>query len=298
MTFKKVAVIGFGEAGPVFAEGFKKNGIEQVSAFDILIDDESSRPKQEKKARAIGVEAAYTRSDAVAGAELILSTVTADRAVEAAVQVAPFLQAGQIYLDINSSSPRQKKEAAAAVTSAGAVFVEGVAMDTVPLKGFQTPLLLAGPEVDNLAEKLVALTMVAEAVGPDYGQACSVKLIRSVIIKGLEALFAESMTAAGKIGVQDRVIDTLYVTFPGLDWRKVAGYHLSRLAVHGRRRAAEMRASAETIGDIGVDPIMAKAIAERHQWGVDLGLAEVFDESAEPTIDDFIVAVKKTGAFE
>lgn len=296
MTFKAIAIIGFGEAGPVFAEGFVKTGATSARAFDIAYDG-GSRARFDAKAAPIGVAMCETRTEAVEGAELIISTVTADQTEAAAAQVAPFIKPGQIYLDLNSASPQQKKGGAERIHAHGGLYVEGVAMDTIPLKGFRVPLLLAGPHAAAIAPRLVAHGMVAEAVGTEFGAACSIKLIRSVIIKGLEALFAEAMTAGAKLGVEERIVDTLYETFPGLDWRPVIGYHLSRLAIHGKRRAAELRESALTIESLWVAPMMATAIAERQQWGVDIGLREAFHQAGdEPTIADFTAALKAVGA--
>ena len=46
--------------------------------------------------------------------------------------------------------------------------------------------------------------------------------IRSVVVKGIEALLLESLTAAEKAGVRERIVDSISQTFPGLDWRETA----------------------------------------------------------------------------
>ena len=295
MHITKIAVIGFGEAGPVFARGFREAGVPVAAAFDIANTAQTRSEFMDKGEQAL-TEVCAERAAAVREATLVVSTVTADQTATAAEQVAPFLKPGQVYLDLNSASPQQKKAAAMAIEAAGASFVEGVAMDTIPLKGFEVPLLLAGPRAIEIAGVLTDYGMVAEAVGQEVGAACSIKLIRSVIIKGLEALFAEAMAAGAKLGVEDRIVDTLYETFPGLDWRTVAGYHLSRLAIHGKRRAAEMRESAATLQALGIEPIMATAVAARHQWGVDVGLKDRFTSASDaPSVADFVNALPASG---
>lgn len=296
--FTAVAVIGFGEAGPVFARGMLSTGAERIAAYDILSDDQASAPTIATRCREAGAKCASTIGDALSGAELVISTVTADQTTAAAVKAAKFLTPGQYYLDLNSTSPRQKRLSAEAVHRAGAKFVEGVAMDTVPNYGHRVPLLLAGPWAAEVLPRLLAHDMKAEVAGPEFGQACSVKLLRSILIKGLEALFAESMAAAGQLGIQQRIIDTLYVTYPGLDWNRLAGYHLSRIAIHGRRRAAEMEASAETVQDLGIEPIMASAIARRHAWAANAGLRAVYTESTAPTVGDYLQALAEAGVSE
>ncbi len=111
MAYDKVAVIGFGEAGRIFAEGFLVAGIARVSAYDILWDAPAGARDLRSKAAALGVEAAADVAAAVAGADLVLSTVTADQTVAAAERAAPHLGRGQVYLDLNSTSPRHKARA-------------------------------------------------------------------------------------------------------------------------------------------------------------------------------------------
>ncbi|MEQ8707677.1 MAG: DUF1932 domain-containing protein [Rhodospirillales bacterium] len=292
MTFNSIAIIGFGEAGPAFARGFRNSGTGIARAFDIAYGTGSpSDAVFEARAKASGTELKRDRADAVRGAELIICTVTADLAEVAAEQVAPSLRPGQIYFDLNSCAPARKKAIAAVVTKAGASFVEGVAMDTVPKMGFQVPLLLAGPDAAGILDRLTAHGMVAEVAGPELGQASSVKLLRSVLIKGMEALFAESVAAATVIGVQDQIIGSLAKTYPGLDWHEIAGYQISRLAIHGKRRAAEMRESADTVRSLGIEPLMATAIAERQQWAADIDLKAHYMENPAETIENYKAAL-------
>jgi len=294
MGFDRIAIIGFGEAGPAFAQGFLANGAGEVRAYDLLIDDPKTRDAQRARTEAMGVIAAASNADAVRGADLVVSTVTADQAVAAARASAAAIDAGAIYLDLNSTSPRAKGEAAAAIAYRGAHYLDAVAMDTVPRHGYRVPLLLAGPKAQALTPAFAALGLNLEVVGDRIGQACAIKLIRSVLIKGLEAIFAEAMLAAGEAGVVDRVLASLDVTLPGLNWPEVAGYSVSRLAIHGKRRAAEMEAAAETLAGLGITPIMAKAIAMRERWADEAGLSQVFDAAREhPSVADFLAAVAR-----
>ena len=295
MRIKTAAVIGFGEAGPVFASGLLKAGLARVSAYDVLMDDPVHAPGQRTKTEALGVEAAADTAAAVDGADLILSTVTADQTVRAAQAAAPHLRIGQTYLDLNSTSPKIKAVAAAAVEASGAAFVEGAAMDTVPNFGAQVPILVAGPTAAALAERLNQLGMRLDVAGDEFGAASTAKMLRSVLIKGFAALFAESMQAAGKLGLQQRVIASLGVTFPGLDWEQVIGYYLGRSALHARRQAAEMRDAAETVADLGVDPLMTVATAKRLQKAADLELVRSYRPGASPSVEDYLRAIDSAG---
>jgi 3-hydroxyisobutyrate dehydrogenase-like beta-hydroxyacid dehydrogenase len=296
-VFESAAVIGFGEAGPVFARGLLESGVPLVRAYDQLIENPGSAATLRHRCETAGVECAGSPGEAVRGAALVLSTVTADQAVTAALAAASHLAPGQVYLDLNSCSPRAKRACAEAVHAAGAVFVEAVAMDTVPNHGHRVPLLLAGPHAHEVLPRLLAHGFVAEVAGTEWGQASSIKLLRSILIKGLEALFAESMAAAGRLGIEQRVVDSLYITYPGLDWYRLAGYHLSRIAIHGKRRASEMEESAETVEDLGITPIMARAIASRHAWAAQAGLRAAYPDVKEPTIAHFLEALRASGVY-
>ena len=110
------------------------------------------------------------------------------------------------------------------------------------------------------AEKLLReLGFVAETVSSDLGVASAIKLCRSVIIKGLESLVVESFTAARSLGVERQVLASLQETYPQFDWEKQGDYLFSRVIQHGKRRAEEMRASAQMIDATGVGGTMAAA---------------------------------------
>lgn len=179
------------------------------------------------------------------------------------------------------------------VSEKGALFTEGVAMDTVPAKGIQVPILLCGPESSALSELLNNLGFNTRSVSSALGAASSTKLLRSVLIKGMEALFAESMEAAGSVDLHDEVIASLQATYPGMDWQQVAGYQLSRASLHAQRRAAEMREAQDLVQRLGVDPIMTKAIVERQQNLSDREVARHYETNSESSVTNFIAAVCK-----
>ena len=281
-----VAVIGFGEAGPVFARAFAENGAE-VRAFDVAA---AGAPEAFRARTSPGIRLCEDRADAVRGADVVLSTVTAVNAEAAASELSGLLREGQVYVDLNSCGPDAKRAVAARVGPA--VFVEAVAMDTVPVRGAGVPVLLSGPDAAAAEPRLRALGLAAEAIGPEIGMASTVKLCRSVVIKGMEAVFAEAVLAAGAAGVEDRVIGSLDATFPGVDWTATAAYLVSRLAIHGARRAGEMDEASRLLDALGVTPLVTGAVAERHRWAAASGLSKRYASTREggPTLADFLLA--------
>ena len=182
-----------------------------------------------------------------------------------------------MFLDLNSASPGTKQRAAAPIDAAGAHYVEAGVMTSVPPYGIRVPMLLGGVAARELAVVLTDWGMDAKPVSEKMGVASAIKMCRSVMIKGLEALVIESYTTARAYGVEDHVLPTLPRPFPSIDWNKQGAYFFSRVVQHGKRRAEEMREAANTVREAGFEPFMAAAIADKQHWVADQAAAGVFE---------------------
>jgi 3-hydroxyisobutyrate dehydrogenase-like beta-hydroxyacid dehydrogenase len=241
-----------------------------VAAYDILFDTPASQDALRAKAAKLKVRAADTAEAAVAGADLIISAVTAGSSGSVAAQAAKALRAGQVFLDINSVSPATKRANAELVEACGADYVEAAVMAPVPPQRLKVPMLLGGRRAEPVAQALRVLGMNATAIADHIGVASAVKMCRSIMIKGIEALTVECMLAARRFGAEKEVLASLHGTYPGMGWLDaLPDYLVSRVAEHGRRRAAEMREVALTLGDVDLEPVMALAIAARQDWLID-----------------------------
>ncbi|MBI2750412.1 MAG: NAD(P)-dependent oxidoreductase [Burkholderiales bacterium] len=269
-----IAFIGFGEAGQTISRGFLGEGSRSIRTYDILFDDPANRGELKRTAEALGVAVAASHVDAVREADLVFLAVTASSSLEAAQSCIPGLGKKQLLLDINSVSPQRKKQTEALVAPTAAAYVDVAVMAPVAPYQHKVPCLIGGPGAEEFLPRARALGMTVEFVSGEVGPASAIKMFRSIMIKGLEALMLESMLAASEYQVEDRVLASLKETFPSLDWNRLAGYLIERVVTHGRRRAAEMREVAETLEGIGIEPIMAAASAARQQWLADLGVKE------------------------
>jgi 3-hydroxyisobutyrate dehydrogenase-like beta-hydroxyacid dehydrogenase len=265
---ERIALIGFGEVGTAFAKGFLAAGCT-VATYDILFDNSAAGAALREAARAMGVEAAPSFAAAAAGARVVISAVTATSAIDVARDAGRELRPGQFFLDINSVSPGTKRADADAVAPSGADYVEAAVMAPVAPYGLKVPIYLGGLRAADLAAILVPLGMAMQPVAEKIGEASAIKMCRSVMIKGIEALAVECFTTARRYGVEDKIVASLNETFKPLDWEKLAGYLIERVVQHGRRRAAEMREAAETVAAAGLDPLMTSATALRQDWLAD-----------------------------
>jgi 3-hydroxyisobutyrate dehydrogenase-like beta-hydroxyacid dehydrogenase len=258
----RLGFIGFGEAGEAFATGWGQEIASLARAYDEKCDVPGSAGQLQERASRCGVMLVRDRAAALAGTDAVFCLVTADRAVLAAEQAAPFLQAGAFWFDGNSCSPGAKRRAAEIIEAAGGRYVDVAIMAPVYPKLHRTPLLIGGPHARAALPVLLGLGMEAKLEGEVVGDASAIKMIRSVMIKGMEALTAECLLAARRAGIEDRVLSSLVASNPNIDWPQQAAYNLERMILHGRRRAAEMREVAATLQELGLPNGLASATAD------------------------------------
>ena len=285
----RIAIIGYGEVGSIFARDLRAAGVTEIVAFDPAFADPDS--KASRNAGQAGQAPAYSPLEAVREADLVIVAVTAGSDLDAMRSIAAGLGHSPFVLDVNSVSPGTKREAAAIVEAAGGRYVEAAVMTSVPPKGLRSPMLLGGPHATPFAASMAACDMVLTVFSEEIGRASSVKMCRSVMIKGLEALTTECLLAARRYGVEKEVLASLSDTLPHPDWRGLARYVISRPLIHGRRRAEEMREVARTVAEAGVPPILSGPIAERQDWSADRGARLSPQELATEDLDTLLDAV-------
>lgn len=249
----KIGFLGYGEAARAFHDGLSRPAL----AHDVLLDRDDG-----------AMRAAMTANGAtpvpIAGlgdADWVFSAVTADQSLLAVESLLPHLRQGQVLIDINSVSPGRKRDTAAAVEAAGAHYLDMAVMAPVHPKKHATPVLLAGEPAERLLPQLQALGFSASVVGPEPGAATAIKMVRSLFVKGLEAITVETLLAAQASGCFSEIYASLSASFPGLDWARFADYQFERTTRHGHRRAAEMRESGATLDALGLQGGLAREIA-------------------------------------
>jgi 3-hydroxyisobutyrate dehydrogenase-like beta-hydroxyacid dehydrogenase len=282
MKIHNIGLIGYGEVGKTFSAGLKdKPGVASTGAWDLKFAVPGTRDAELLHAQAAGVTAHSSMQALCEASDLVISAVTASNTFAVADEAALYIRPGSIFLDLNSASPGTKAKAAALIDARGAHYVEAGVMTSVPPYGIRVPMLLGGAQAAPLAALLSTWDMDAKAVSEKLGVASAIKMCRSVMIKGLEALVIESYATARQYGVEDYVLPTLTETFPSIDWQKQGAYFFSRVVQHGKRRAEEMREAANTVKEAGFDPFMSSAIADKQQWVAEQAKAGVFEGLAK-----------------
>lgn len=244
----RVAVIGLGEAGGAIAADLAALPVD-VSCWDPAVDEPPP-----------GAKAAPDARRAAAGADAVLSVNSASVALEVARDLAPSLERGQLYADLNTSAPSLKTELAALLRPTGALFADVALMAPVPGNGLRTPCLVSGAGAERYAELLGPVGMPVQVVGAEPGVAAERKLLRSVFMKGIAAAAIESLAAASAAGCEEwlhgELAQVLDEADPALLERLLSG---SRR--HALRREQEMQAAVQMLSELGVQPRVSRAAA-------------------------------------
>jgi 3-hydroxyisobutyrate dehydrogenase len=270
------AFIGFGEAGSAVSESLRSKGVERIATYDILFDDAAAGRPLRERAAALGVEACDSVADAVKGADIVFSAVVCKSSLPAAEAAVKHLAPEQYYVDFNSISPGLKRRVAAAIAPSGARFVEASVMSNVPGYGHRVPMLLGGGAARDFMALVAPLDFNVTFVQAEVGLASATKMVRSVMMKGMEALYLECMRAASHFGIEQDVLDSVDESIAGRNWTENCDRVMPRTVIHARRRADEMAQVAETLREIDIDPLMAEATERSLRWCSTLGLKDVY----------------------
>ncbi|MDO7836741.1 DUF1932 domain-containing protein [Sphingobium sp. HBC34] len=271
---QEVGLIGFGEAGSTFA--LAGDWAAAAHVYDAKTDGATTRDAMLAAYAQAGVLPARFMEDALDGVDLVLSLVTADQALAVAEAAAALMTPGALFCDMNSVAPQTKQAAARAIEAAGGHYVDGAVMAPVDPARLNVPLLLSGEKAQLAEARLRALGFARmRVVGADVGRASSIKMIRSVMVKGIEALTAECVLAAAQADVLDEVLASLDASEKAQPWDARADYNLDRMLVHGTRRAAEMEEVVRTLEGLGTGAAMTRGTVARQRAIGALGVKAV-----------------------
>ena len=241
----------------------------KIAAFDIkTLASGSLRHRKEADYLTCGVTGCNTPSEMLRQSDVIFSLVTADQSLAAASSASMADMNGKLFFDSNSSAPQSKEAARYVVEGAGGRYVDVAVIEPVHPKLHRVPVLICGPHVGEAKATMDALGMNVEVVDGPVGRASAIKLTRSIIVKGIEALTAEMLVVARTLDVSDAVMKSLDAAYPGFDWHTRAAYCLDRMMIHGERRASEMQEAAKMVDALGLPSAMSSAMAT---WQAEVG---------------------------
>lgn len=258
---KNIAIIGYGEAGSNMAEGLSGAGAA-VSAYDLKFAEPEPFARMQAHAARHGVRLAEGPADCVSGADIVFALVETSSMDDSARSVAPHVVQGQVYVDMNSAGPGAKGRVAAIIDETAAAMADGAVMADVPPTKHQTPILTSGPGAAAFSALAQSLDMRVELMEGAVGDASAIKMLRSVLMKGISSLILEFGLAAEQFGATEDVLRSVGDSI-GMDLVTYADRAGARQLQHAGRRAHEMKEVAITLKEAGVEPLMSAACAEQ-----------------------------------
>jgi 3-hydroxyisobutyrate dehydrogenase-like beta-hydroxyacid dehydrogenase len=205
-----------------------------------------------------GVEAAADAAAAAAGADVVVSVNAAAVALEVAETVAPVLEPGRLFADLNTAAPALKRAVATLIEARRARFADVALLRAVPDWGIGTPALVSGSGGADFAATFGHLGMPVIQVGAHAGDAAAAKLARSVFMKGLAASVGEALAAAERLGCEEWLRRDIEATLTGADARLLRRL-IEGSRVHAARRVEEMAAAVAMLDELGIEPRTAAA---------------------------------------
>ena len=263
-----IGFIGFGEVGSAMAKGFAAQGLV-LRAYDIKVHESEGPELLRKRATDSSTTICESPEEMIPPCDVVFSAVVTSNTLQAGTAAAPHMRHGQLFVDLNSAAPAVKRNVQQAVEKRGARYVDAGVMAAVPVTQHRVHMLLAGEAAVDLSELMAPYGMNLEVLSRTVGDAAATKMFQSILIKGTEALLLECLMAASRHGVERHVLESMSRTTPGLDWVARANYMLSRTARHGARRAAEMDEVVHTLTDMGIEPMVARGVAQRLHWAAE-----------------------------
>jgi 3-hydroxyisobutyrate dehydrogenase-like beta-hydroxyacid dehydrogenase len=272
----ELAFVGFGEVGFEMSRGLKGEGLDGIVAYDVLHDDTTFGPLVKDRAANAGVKLVSAPEQVLQGVDVVIVAVPGDKALQTARDLKSQLKAATVYVDVSASSPEVKRAIWDAIKETGVCFVDAAMMGALPLYHHKVPILLSGSGSDRFLELMAPYHMDLEKVSDNPGEATGIKLVRSIFMKGLPALFVEVLEAASIMKVDHLVLKSLATTMNAHSFEQTFTRLVTGSAIHAERRAHEMVNVIEMLNSINVKPTMSSATMERLNWLASKKLKEKF----------------------
>lgn len=284
-----VAHLGLGEGGTALARGFaersgwRKPGSNRSQlAIDIAAGLGARGAAMAERAAAMGVTLSRDYGPSLAEAEFVTSTVTGDDALDAARSALEFLKPGAIFLDFNTITRKTAVAIAKLMDAKGVQYVDAAVFGSFHAVGYRTPLLIAGRDTDRIVPWMEGLGFKVKVLNDRAGDASAVKMLRSIMMKGIEALAVECLVASREQGLLEEVLDC-FGDVDAATFRGMLDILVTTHIPHCKRRMEEVEKVNRNLVETGIEPLMSAATLANHRRTYE---ANVAGEGKVPPMDE------------
>lgn len=253
-------VLGFGELGTCLVGLLRAHDVPtHVWRRPRLERAEAARGS----ARDLGALLHSDLAAAVTPSAVVFLCVPGTASLAVASEAAAHLQPGTLFVDAATAPPEEKQRTGQRVEAAGGAYVDAAITGSVAALGAQVPWLVAGPHVGRFVPVTTALDLRVTVLDAPVGAATRVKLLRSVYLKGRDALVTEMALAAHAYGLLPQVVGSIGGPAEQVEFGALAQRILRSTARHSGRRSAELQAAADVLRAAGVSPLAVQGALRR-----------------------------------
>ncbi len=284
--------LGFGEIGFALAKGMRAAGAAPLVACDRQASSGPLSDLLQRRAGEIGIKLT-DQTAALSDSEVVISAVTPKTAVAAAQSFAPHARAGQFYLDVNSSAPLMKQEIDALLRPKGVRVVDASMSGTgVHIRGHRGLYIhMSGPDSQALYDRLLPYDLEMKVLGGVIGAASALKMVRGVVMKGVEGLLVEMLLTAERFGVSAEVFASVVQPMDDESFADFGAFLIKSHMLHAGRRGDELSLIRETVQAAGIEPVMTDAALALFRRDTQSGVAEDFQGEMPTTWQEAILAL-------
>ncbi|QQK81719.1 NAD(P)-dependent oxidoreductase [Salicibibacter cibi] len=288
----KVGFIGFGEAGFELASGLDSESIDNLVAYDAFCDDPKFGAKVKNRADKANVHLVNRPENVVEKANTIFVAVPTQFALEVCKEIKERINEDILYVDVSASNPDIKKEIDELVTCANGKFVDAAMLGPLTVHQHKVPMVASGGGTQTFIERMEPYGMNIQEVSKKAGDASSIKLLRSIYMKGTAALLIELLEAARTLNVEEPVIYSLEETMAASPFRKTLNQLVTGTSIHAERRAEELEGSLIMLEELKLGSKLTAAVKDKLEYVSKLNVREQFGgdrpEKWETVIDKII----------
>ena len=280
MSFS-LGFIGFGEAAYNMGKGLKGEGLEDIKAYDVVMDKEGPmRDTVLKRCEDAKIKPVFSAKELVENSDFVVIAVPARFTASTADGLRKFARAGQLFADVTTALPPVKEAQAKAYAEIGADYIDSAMLGSLMALGHKVPILASGKGCKKWHDTMNPYNMKISLVNLDdpdntkAGEASKIKLVRSVFMKGIEGLIVETLLFARKCGVEDYILSSISNSMNRDKFEDIALRMAGADLIHSERRSFEVGESMELMKEVGVEPLMAQGTKDRLARTAALGLNE------------------------
>ncbi|TAM92528.1 NAD(P)-dependent oxidoreductase [bacterium] len=285
----RLGLVGYGEVGSGLGTGLRQEGLKAIAAYDIGAFEGPYSALIQGRAREAGVTLVRSPQELAKAADYLISAVPGSESVTAASAYRDHLGSHHVYVDIASATPSVKRRVAEALEPSGATVGDGGIMGSPLQDGHRFLIKASGPAAQAFHDALSPWNMRIDVVSSTLGAGSGIKIVRSVVMKGMEALFVECALASARHGIQDEVFESISAFMDARPFMETVRFLLRTDVIHAERRAEEAGMSADALDDVGLEPVMTRSTARTLQRVADLNLKQQFGGLVP---DDYKTAVE------